>query len=356
MPLVNKNTLSQFLKTECYRQLKFILSPHDNKKYEQERIDLDIPPRQDPRPGMSIVTRAGVEWEKEKYAEIQEFFNDMIIFGKEDENGGFKTIQLKDAINEIKENCFVMQSEYKIDDSSIFEDLYGIKYLRELSSDYNFELSKLRPDIIQVLPPNTYDHYVDPSGKYIPIDNNVTIQIKIIDIKHTSEPSIAHFGEIAYYMLTLTSWLKDNNLDQNIKVVSGAIWPGSHEASTIKKKFNEYRKQGLEIKNDDLLDWLKNDLIEVPFEVFVPKIKRFFLKDLPYVLQNDWGKMDYHVNSSCKHCEYLGYPWKNGKGEFTYHENHCMQLALKEDHLSRIADLSKAAKASLVNSGISSGS
>lgn len=356
MPQISKQTLSQFLKTECYRQLKFILSPHDNKKYAQERLDYNIPPRQEPRPGMALVTRAGVEWEKEKYAEVQEFFNDFTIIGNADENGGFKTIQLLDTIAAIEKESFIMQPEYKIEESSIFENLYGIKDLRKLVSNNTLELSKLRPDIIQVLPPKTYDHYVAPNGKYVLIDGeSKLIQLKIIDIKHTSEPSISHFSELAYYMITLSCWIKDHHLDDKLQVVSGAVWPGSHDASTIRKKVAEYRKQGCDITNNDLVSWLNDDLIEIPFEVFISKIIKFFKKDLVYVLQNNWEQMDYHVNSSCKHCDYLGYPWKNGKGEFTYHENHCMQLALQEDHLSRIADMSKAAKLSLINQHIVSG-
>ncbi len=356
MPQISKQTLSQFLKTECYRQLKFILSPHDNKKYAKEREDFDIPPRQEPRPGMALVTRAGVEWEKEKYSEIQEFFEGFHIIGAADKNGGFRTVQLLDTISLIAQNSFIMQPEYKIEESSVFEDLYGIKNLRNMIPDSIFELSKLRPDIIQVLPPKTYDHYVECNGKYVPVTKDSTlIQLKVIDIKHTSEPSISHFSELAYYMITLSCWLKDHNLENKVQVAAGAVWPGSHEASTIRKKASEYQKHGTEIKNEDLISWLNEDLIEIPFEVFIAKIIKFFSKDLTYVLQKNWKELPYHVNSTCKHCDYLGYPWKNSNGEFTYHENHCMQLALQQDHLSRIADMSVAAKISLAEKNIVSG-
>ena len=348
MPQISKQTLSQFMKTECYRQLKFIISPHDNKKYEQERIDLNIPPRQEPRPGMDIVRKAGEAWEKEKYAEIEEYFSDFLIIGNANKNGGFSPIQLIDVIAMATENSFIMQPEYKINENSVFEDLFGIKELRKIAYNNVLEISKLRPDIVHILKPQTYDHYVTPDGKYVPVDKSSThLQLKVIDIKHTSEPSIAHFSELAYYMITLSCWLADNNLDDKIQVVCGAVWPGSHDASTIKKNVLECKKNNCDISTNDLLNWMNTDLIQIPFEVFTSKILKFFQKDLPYVLEKDWNELDYHVNSSCKHCDYLGYPWKNAKKEFTFHKNHCMQLAIKEDDLSRIADMSKAAKASL---------
>lgn len=356
MPQISKQTLSQFMKTECYRQLKFLLSPHDNRKYQHERELLNIPPRQEPRPGMAIVTRAGVEWEHAKYADVREFFDGFNIIGTTDENGGYKTIQLSNIIAGIVENSFIMQSEYKIEEGSTFEAAFDVGELRLISKAGPLELSKLRPDIIQVLPPKTYDHYVMSDGKYVPVKSDSTsLQLKVIDIKHTAEPSIAHFSELAYYMITLSCWLTDNDLDSRVQVVSGAVWPGSHEASTIRKHTYECRRQSIACSPENLLSWLNADLIEIPFEVFAAKIIRFFKKDLAYVLQHNWQELSYHVDSSCKHCDYLGYPWKNSKGEFTFHENHCMQLALQEDHLSRVADMSIAARKSLYENGVSSG-
>ena len=356
MPQISKQTLSQFMKTDCYRQLKFILSPHDNVKYAKERQELNIPPRQEPRPGMALVTRAGVEWEREKYTDVRDFFSGFSIIGVEDENGGYKTIQLSDVISRITVNSFIMQSEYKMEEGATFEKNYDIEKLRALSKAGPLEISKLRPDIIQVLPPMSYDHYVRPDGKYIPVENGSTsLQLKIIDIKHTAEPSVAHFSELAYYMITLSCWLADNDLSEIFQVVSGSVWPGSHDASAIRKNANEYQRNGQTYSSDELLSWLNADLIEIPFEVFASRIDRFFKKDLLIVLQHNWEELPYHVDSSCKHCDYLGYPWKNSKGEFTYDEHHCMQLAIKEDSLSRIADMSVAAKKSLVDNGVHSG-
>lgn len=357
MPRISKQTLSQFLKTECYRQLKFILSPHENKKYELERTDFKIPPRQDPRPGITLVAKAGQEWEKETYKKIQKYFNDYKIVGNKDRNGDFTPIQLSHAIDKLEQFCFIMQPEYQMEVNSAFEKTFNIDQLRILSGKYSLELSKLRPDILLVVPPMTYDHYVDKEGHYKLVEKGCNkLQIKIIDIKNTSEPSIAHFSEIAYYMITLASWLDDQGLNDKFQVVSGAIWPGSYEVSAIKKKYDEYNDNEIQISNEDLLSWLYEDIIEAPFEVFVPKIYKFFNEDLPYVLKTDWTDMDYHVNASCKHCDYLGYPWKNKDGDFTYDENHCMRLALKEDHLSRITDMTKAAKESLIDGDVEVGS
>lgn len=356
MPRISKQTISQFMKTGCYRQLKFALSPHDNKKYEEERKVLKIPPRQEPRPGMALVTMAGEEWERKKYSDVRNFLSEFKIIGIEDGHGGYVPTKLSEVLRSAVPESFVMQPEYTIANSLSFDKIFQVSKLQSICSIGEIEFSKLRPDIVQVLPPKTYGYYIREDGKSIPVASNSTaLQLKVIDIKHTSEPSVAHFSELVYYMITLSCWLADRGLDSSAQVVSGAVWPGSHEASTLQKNVRKYQEQSKECTADDLLSWLNQDLIEIPFEVFMGKITHFFKTDLPYVLQRSWEALPYHVDASCKHCDYLGYPWKDSQGRPTYNEDHCMQLALKEDELSRVADMSKAAKKALMQKGVMHG-
>ena len=60
------------------------------------------------------------------------------------------------------------------------------------------------------------------------------LQLRVIDIKLTTEPSPSAFAEVAYYALVLAGWLVDQHLTgQFVVVADGAIWPGSHEASQL---------------------------------------------------------------------------------------------------------------------------
>ena len=57
---------------------------------------------------------------------------------------------------------------------------------------------------------------------------------KIIDIKISGEASPAHFSELAYYGAVLASWLEQHRkADRFVVLAEAAIWPGSHDGSTI---------------------------------------------------------------------------------------------------------------------------
>lgn len=67
-------------------------------------------------------------------------------------------------------------------------------------------------------------------------DDDPRLQLRIIDVKLTSEPGPHYFAELAYYAVTLAAWLRDHDLDQQYTVSADpAVWPGSEAAGSLAK-------------------------------------------------------------------------------------------------------------------------
>ena len=153
--------------------------------------------------------------------------------------------------------------------------------------------------------------------------------------------------------MILTGWLVDQRLDQQYVVVPDcAIWPGSHEASILTVTSQNLARQGITPTIGQLQAAMEQDLEIVPFPVFVITVQRFLRIDIPDVLSQDWQALPWHVDNRCKGCENLGYPWWDRDGNPTDHENHCIPMAESQDHLSRIAFMSRGASSTLQMQGV----
>ena len=53
------------------------------------------------------------------------------------------------------------------------------------------------------------------------------------------------------------------------------------------------------------------------------------------------------VDNRCRGCDYLGMPWINAQRERTDDPGHCIPTAVREDHLSRVAFISRGASLAL---------
>lgn len=69
MPVLDKAIISQFLRTECRRQVKLGLYP-DTNKFMPIRKHLEMPPRQPQRPGFRAASDLGAERETKQINEL----------------------------------------------------------------------------------------------------------------------------------------------------------------------------------------------------------------------------------------------------------------------------------------------
>ncbi len=345
MPLFRKECLSKYLRTECKRQLKFNLSPN-NKKYRHERETQGIPPEQDPRPGLDQFRKEGKRWEIAKLADLREIFGSEQIIGNpatiEENEIKYNKMELEIGLTNASADLFLVEQQFDV--SQKFLDDLGISSYKEL---FNLDFSEIRPDIIHIISAGTYKRYITPNGEVKRLqENDDRLQLRVIDIKVTANPSKSYLAEVAYYMMALSGWLIDNNLDDKFVVIpEGSIWSGSHEASNlIKCRIRIIDEEGRQPNYEELYAAFEEDLEIVPFEVFAVRIKKFFLEDLPDIIITNWEDLDYHVDNRCKNCNYLGFSWKS---EPIYNDNHCLIKAKNENHLSRIFGISVGARKSL---------
>ncbi|WP_069789835.1 AAA domain-containing protein [Cyanobacterium sp. IPPAS B-1200] len=357
MPKFRKDALSKYIRTECQRQLKLNLSP-DNNQYKLERTVQNMPDPQPPRPGLDTLRKEGEEWEAQVIDYLTQTFNQVtgqavIIGDSSQHNSGqtrYRKIQLIKYLSNVQPNSFLIEAEYNVSQS--FKDALNIA---GYDSTFNLDYAEVRPDIIEILPSNTYEEYVTPNGEIQSLpENDKRLQVRIIDIKLTAEPSPSYFAEVTYYTMVLAGWLIDNNLDDQFVVVSnGAIWSGSYDGSNLVAVHNELNSKRITPTYKQLREAMQEDLEEVPFGVFVPRIKRFFQNTLSDILaEANWQALDWHVDNRCKGCDNLGYEWVNKKGNPTWHPDHCMPTAQKLDHLSRVAFVSKGSRSALESQGI----
>ena len=78
MPLVRKNSITQFASTGCRKQLRLSMHP-DTAAYASERAALQLPHRQ-LRPALREIQRAGDDWGYAKILDLQQAFGDDTLF------------------------------------------------------------------------------------------------------------------------------------------------------------------------------------------------------------------------------------------------------------------------------------
>jgi hypothetical protein len=357
MPQVGKQAIAQFIRSGCARQLALNLRP-DNARFRAERTALGMPYPQSPRPGLRQIQEAGDEWQAEKLHDLTRTFPAGSVVGDAYQNTQgltrYRTIAL-DA-NRLRTSApvrFLVEMEFDpAPAGGALEQALGLGPLR---TNHQIEFAQLRPDIIVTLPPRTFRRCISPDGT--PTDlppGDDRVQLRVIDIKMTAEPSPGYFAEVTYYSMALAAWLIDNQLDNEFVVVpDAAIWPGSHDASHLMVRYHELLNAGSQPTVSQLWVAMQADLEPVPLEVFALRVRRFFAVDVECALAPPWQSLDWHVDNRCSFCEYLG----ESRGQAAQppiapHPLHCLPTAANTDHLSRVAFVTQGARLSLNRAGV----
>lgn len=358
MPQIRKEAISQFMRTKCQRQLFLNLYPFTDH-FREFREQNNLPNKYQKRPGMNLITEEGDRWQNEKVGDLEESFGNANIFCNKGRNPSgevkYSPIKLHEILPTCHSGSFIIEGEFDV--GSNFIDSMGLSTMVE-SNEISF--SKLRPDIIEILPPHfeisSEDELkiVNPDGslEWLSPDDDRK-KLRIIEIKLTSEPSISYFSEVTYYSLALSGWLRDKHLEEQYIVVSNAaVWPGSHDASDLVKTRARYLQRAVDAPINELYCALQKDIEIVPFAVFSQNLRNFFLYEISRVLSGNWYDLPWHVDNRCKHCDYLGNSWTTNDTDIC--ANHCIPLAEESDHLSRIAFLPRGATNALRDEGIES--
>ncbi len=351
MPHLSKAVLSRFIGSECLRQLRLSLSP-DNARYRHEREADGMPPPATPRPGLEQITGAGEVWQSAKLEDLR------AAFGASKVAGAARTVQdrvvydptpLGALLASTTAPAFVAESEFTV----------GGSFVRAMESEAlcaarRLDFATLRPDLIELIPAGRATQCIDARGDLHPLAfYDPRVALRVIDIKLTAEANAGYFTEVTYYAMALAGWLDDQGLSGRYVVVpEAAVWPGSHEASKLTKERVRLAKSGDPSTWEGLRAAMEGDLEVVPFEAFAYRIRRFFSEDLPRALATPWRELPWHVDNRCRHCDWLGFPWRGEESVGTSDPDQCYPQATFSSHLSRVAFLTRGARSALHAAGV----
>lgn len=323
-----------------------------------------MPPRQQARAALGLVGRAGYEWQDEKVSELDRVFGADRVHVNPNRTGNRPgPLDLFEMLPRLEPFQFVVEAGYAAD-TATFRNAVGLADLRD-RHDNQLNISNLRADIVQTLPPRASGPlpFEDPPRDYnlavlsdgdtaeLPEDDE-RLRLRVIDIKLASEPGANYFAEVVYYSMTLAAWLEERELDDRYVVVAApAVWPGSHDASHLANTSETWRRQGHEPTPSELAAALEEDLELAPVDAFAPRLRRLLSEQLPGILAAPWDELPWHVDYSCRGCEFLGYPWQDREGNLTNNDSHCWPTADRLRHLSRVAGLSRGGSLQLSERG-----
>jgi hypothetical protein len=366
LPRFNKAALSQFMKSECKRQIRMHLSRTSKDEIAAEGMPGPAPQR----PGFADVTEAGNEWEDQKLTELREHFGAAVLGlgayrpGPEGQVFRYSDTPLEslEMLPSATAGSFLAKPILLLEhadapDGMTFARASG---LHDLRVRFALELSHIVPDLIQVLPPGTFKQRVLPDGGVEELDgDDGRLQLRVVDIKMTSQPGASYFAEVTYYSMVLAGWLDDYASGDDgrpfserfVVVPDAAVWPGSHERSPVTELARAAEREGRTAEPRELLAAWEGELEPTVFDAFRFRVLQIIREVLPEVLSTPWRDLPLHVTPSCRNCDYLGYPWLRKDGTQTWKPAHCWPSAVGTRHLSRIPRVSRAAAAALTDAG-----
>jgi hypothetical protein len=365
MPRFGKEALSRFVATGCHKQLfSNLFPPRQNPQAQQERLVRGIPRIQTPRPGLAHYREAGYKYEAAKFSDLVGAFGQQAMCGDPHEVDGvlrYREIVLLPRLQDpdLQAGRFLIEARFDPDAPGIRQRLGAQDIWAPVPGGapaQRLHLAVLRPDIIQVCPPGTHPMLACPDGEVSAAESgDDRLQLRIIDVKLTSEPSAGYFAQVVYYTMALAAFLEHHHLAHRFAVAAAsAIWPGSHAASNLRQETECQLATGVHPDHAALLAALEADLEPAPHSVFAYRIRKILRQEVPEVLQTAvWANQPWHVDASCAGCPYLGHPRPNATGDAVPDAHHCMPTAATADHLSRIAFLSPAARESLESANVS---
>jgi len=352
MPRLNKTAFTDFASTGCEKQLRLSLHP-DSGSYLAERKALNLP-HQQVRPALQIIAEAGNEWGRAKVLDLQLAFGADRLLGKDPKPSGppslpgvaFATGELSLYLARAAAGDFLIENEFDADNST-FIRLHGLDEVESDGAQISLDLSRVRPDIIEVQSPQSCISVVTPEGDVRRLEAaDDRLILRVIDVKLTTEPGPRYFAELAYYCLALAAWLRHTGLEDTYAVsASAAVWPGSEGASPLSLAVAE--------GNPNTYDAFHESLEEAPLRIFVATVRRVIRVIIPRVLATPFDALPWNVGPRCQGCENLGQKFYDepGTNASDWDPRHCIPLAKQTQNLSRLPFLSRGSMTVLRSNG-----
>ncbi|HVV53322.1 MAG TPA: AAA domain-containing protein [Polyangia bacterium] len=343
--LFRKNVLSQYLRTRCDKQLR--LSLYRPKELEAQGWPVPL----EARPAVQILRDRGKEWEQAKMQDLESAFGARLRGTKD--KGRFTTMALADVLSASPPSpTIAVQVRFSHDDlRPSFLSNIGMT-APELAIVPPF--GAFEPDIVLVRTPFDEEPEIMPDGDVAPIQPGERRQALVVaDIKHAGEANASYSAEVALYAVLLANWLRLNRLQDRFFVADRlGLWTRAKEISALSQLIADQPGAALSERMQAFI----RDLEPVDFPVFFQSVRHFFRQDLPRVLAvQDWQDLDWHVDSRCSSCDFLGHRnWLRASDRATLETNrshYCVTAAEDSHHLSRLATITRGGRRTLVQAG-----
>ena len=345
-----KSKMSMYLRTLCEREL--YLSLFSNNPSALDGAGIPVPLKS--RPGVQLITASGREFEYEQFNVLCSALPSNVY----SKNSGTATVDLSDALSSITAPTLILQPQIEPEH---FRD-YALTNIGVTKNDQNYipRMSGLRPDVIFADVRRDIEFEILPNGTRRQLaDADTRMALSVIDLKNITEANASYSAEVCLYAIFVANWLHNEGKAFLGKFfVSDRIYLWRHiEMPNFTKVLST--KQGGDHANR--LKALRQDLEDglVQFLIYMPSVRKFFCEDLPRVVKlgdsEGWNAVPYHVNPRCSSCDWLGNRvWlsDDDRKHFDAHkDNYCTPAAVKSDHLSKMASLTKGASGVLFSGG-----
>jgi hypothetical protein len=339
---LGKSKFSMYLRTKCDREL--YLSLFSNNPQALKAAGLPIPLKS--RPGVELITNSGKDFEYEQYDMLISAIPGSVIH----QNNGRGRVDLNVALKAVKAPTFILQPQINPEN---FRNLalsnLGVSGPQQVHIP---KLAGLVPDVLYVGQAGSAQFQVLPDGTRKRIDpTDARLPISVIDLKNITEANASYSAEVCLYAFFLANWIEaQGSLLAAQFFVSDQVYLWRHvEMPKFSKVMSIVAGGDHANRVAALLDDLKDGLVN--YLVFMPSVHKFFVEDVPRVVKKGddegWQAVEYHVNPRCGSCDWLGNKsWLSSDDlvNFTANPNHyCFHSAETQDHLSKMASLSRGA-------------
>ena len=345
MPRFGKNVLSQYLRTKCDKQLRLSLYA------PTELAALGWPVPLEARPAVKILRDRGREWEQAKMHDLEGAFGPQVYGSKEGDSFKETDLYTKLAVNHTVP-AFVVQGRFEHANlRTAFLQNIGLANADIIIIP---EFTAFIPDVILIRTAAGDDTEILPNGEALPIvTGDQRKALLIADIKHAGEANSSYSSEVVLYAVLLANWLRLKQLEGTFFVANElGLWTRAKETSDLAKLIAANPAATI----TDRLNAYLGELERVEFPIFFQTVDHFFRQDLLRVLTiQNWTGLDWHVDSRCSTCDFLGHRnWlrASDRAMLDAHRDHyCVTAAEDLGHLSRVSTLSRGSRKTLEAAG-----
>lgn len=356
-PRVSKGVISQFLRTNCRRQL--YLSIYAPLHAHPELQALGLPPPAKWRPGIVALTRSGRDLEDVRFDELEQSFpGAMRNFATKGKGKPGAKTAFRDALkNGVVAPYVFVEGEFQA--SSLSAAFYDALKIDPAVAVQLPRLADLRPDVVLALEPTAplpqlrRARQVNPEGSTAPLeDTDTRLRLLPIDIKRSNHVNASYAIEVTLYAVLLALWIEHEGLgDKYVVIDQPALWtldaPDAAPMSTLSA-----------VPIAERIAALLARLELVEFDQYVISMRKIFREDLVDVATRpEWKTLTPHVGPYCGMCDFYAHaPWarKDPKTQVkeTVHDEHCSVKVKADDLLSRIPDVSRGMARTLGDAGV----